>query len=171
MLSSTSDHGKRSLVSSPICSRNAWWRKNMEIPNKNLKGPRAVCVVILRKDDILLVETAQRPGKLSFPGGWLEDGESPFAGAVRESMEETGIALIARSEPVHVGPSDDGVIVACFLGYGIGKAVAGDDAIRCVWGKWAQVLGEEGAYPAYNEKVYQKVKEHQKRFPMPIPLK
>lgn len=143
----------------------------METPSKSPNKPRAVCVVILRKDKVLLVETKQRPGKLSFPGGWIDEGESPFAAAVRESMEETEIALIAKSEPIHVGPSDDGVIVACFLGYGIGEATASDDALRCVWGEWSQAIGEEGAYPAYNEQVYEKVKEHQNRFPLPMQLK
>jgi len=131
----------------------------MEMIRKKSNDPRAVCVVILCKNKILLVETAHRPGKLSFPGGWLEEGESPFAGAVRESMEEVGIALIAKSEPIYVGPSDDGVIVACFLGYGLGKAVPGDDAIQCVWGEWAQAIGEEGAFPEYSKKVYENFKK------------
>jgi 8-oxo-dGTP diphosphatase len=49
------------------------------------------------RDDVLLLERAQEPnrGLWSPPGGKLhqDDGESPFACAIREAHEETGVQL------------------------------------------------------------------------------
>jgi 8-oxo-dGTP diphosphatase len=37
-------------------------------------------------------------GTWSFPGGWLEFGESPSEAAVREVLEETGVTVAARKD-------------------------------------------------------------------------
>jgi 8-oxo-dGTP pyrophosphatase MutT (NUDIX family) len=61
--------------------------------------PAAVLVPLVRRDSGLTVLLTQRTahlshhaGQVSFPGGRLEHGEEPFAAALRETEEETGIA-------------------------------------------------------------------------------
>lgn len=64
-----------------------------------------VCVgvagIVRRGGKLLLVQRGGREeyadgyGTWGLPGGWLEHGESPFEGAVREVWEETGLATCA----------------------------------------------------------------------------
>lgn len=58
--------------------------------------PRA-CVgfIVLRGEEVLVLRRAHLPrrGWLDLPGGFLEAGESPEAGARRELLEETGLSV------------------------------------------------------------------------------
>ncbi|CAH0157378.1 RNA pyrophosphohydrolase [Massilia sp. Bi118] len=67
-----------------------------------IRERQAVRAVVLHGREILLLYT-RRYNDYSFPGGGLDDGESPEDGLVRELQEETGATGIA------VGP---------YLGYG-----------------------------------------------------
>ncbi len=62
------------------------------------KGPRIVLgagAVIHRRGTMLVVKRAEAPhlGLWSFPGGKVEEGESPLEAAVRETKEEVGLGL------------------------------------------------------------------------------
>ena len=62
-------------------------------------GPREVAAAIVRRDGRVLV-TRRAPGQdlaglWEFPGGKLEDDESPQACIVRELAEELGVAVTA----------------------------------------------------------------------------
>jgi 8-oxo-dGTP diphosphatase len=63
----------------------------------SLPSKRLAAQVILRNEDghIMLVKPVYREGWL-LPGGIVEEGESPMAGAQRELMEELGIDLTHR---------------------------------------------------------------------------
>ena len=52
----------------------------------------AFVIPVLENGNLLMVidEQPGRPPKLTFPGGGVEDGESPETGAKREFLEETG---------------------------------------------------------------------------------
>ncbi|TCS62675.1 NUDIX hydrolase [Varunaivibrio sulfuroxidans] len=52
-----------------------------------VQNPRESTILLTRRTDHL----AHHPGQISFPGGRLEDGESPAEGALREAWEETGL--------------------------------------------------------------------------------
>jgi 8-oxo-dGTP pyrophosphatase MutT (NUDIX family) len=53
-------------------------------------------------------------GQISFPGGRMENGESPEDAALRETSEEVGIAvpisLLGRLSPLYVPPSNSHII-------------------------------------------------------------
>ena len=54
-----------------------------------------VTVLILRQNNVLLAQRAIEPfkGYWDLPGGFLEAGEAPEAGAHREVLEETGLEI------------------------------------------------------------------------------
>ena len=117
-----------------------------------------VLVVVLRGDTVLIVQRKQQPnaGRWGFPGGVLELGETVFEGAVRELMEETGIA----AEPagfldIHdaITRDDEGrvqfhyTLIAVRGVWRSGEGVAGDDAADCAWTTRDEVLA--GRYPTF----------------------
>ena len=58
----------------------------------------AVGAIVFREDAVLLVKRVAEPnrGRWSVPGGALETGETVEAGAVRETLEETGVVVRSR---------------------------------------------------------------------------
>lgn len=63
-------------------------------------NPRVVASVIIEHDGrLLLQQRAMEPsrGLWTFPGGFLEVGETPEEGAVREAKEEVGLDVTVRS--------------------------------------------------------------------------
>jgi len=60
-----------------------------------------------------------QPGEISFPGGRIEDGESPLEAAVRETFEETGIAIenIEIISELDYASNKNGSFVYSFLGH------------------------------------------------------
>ena len=63
----------------------------------------AAVAIIFKGNKILLGKSLSeddRFGKLVFPGGHIEKGESPYLAAKREAKEETGIAMKYRALPI-----------------------------------------------------------------------
>ncbi|HYM14098.1 MAG TPA: NUDIX hydrolase [Dehalococcoidia bacterium] len=63
-------------------------------------NPRVVAAVIIEHNGrVLLQQRAMEPsrGLWTFPGGFLEIGETPEEGAVREAKEEVGLDVSVRS--------------------------------------------------------------------------
>jgi len=54
-----------------------------------------VRAVVFRGEELLLVREA-RTGRWTFPGGWADVGDTPAAGAVRETLEESGYHVVAE---------------------------------------------------------------------------
>src|SRR5688572_13367784 len=122
----------------------------------------AVLAVVLRGEGpetrALIVQRAQQPnaGRWGFPGGVLELGETVAEGAMRELMEETGIA----AEPagilnVHDAISRDGdgrvqfhyTLIAVRGIWRSGEGAPADDAAACAWATRADI--EAGLYPTF----------------------
>lgn len=61
----------------------------------------------------------RQPGEISFPGGRIEDGESPLEASVRETCEETDINKenIEIISELDYASSKNGSFVYSFLGY------------------------------------------------------
>ena len=65
--------------------------------------PQAACVLILRSDGkVLAVSRKHDETQFGLPGGKVDPGETPRDTAVREALEETGLA-IRLLEPIYAG--------------------------------------------------------------------
>jgi len=100
----------------------------------------ATCLVVSNaRNELLLVKRKVAPkiGEWCLPGGFIELGESPEEGALRELAEETGLrGRDASLMGVRTAPSSQYHSVL-MVGYRIhqfqGPLVAGDDAARVQW--------------------------------------
>lgn len=106
--------------------------------------PQGVSIVCRRDERFLLVERGKEPAKgwLAFPGGRLEQGETPEQAAERELCEETNLKASRFSHLATInlaGPTDAGMLgedfwLAVYLAHdATGEAVAGDDAAALFW--------------------------------------
>ncbi|MDN5927475.1 MAG: NUDIX domain-containing protein [Hyphomicrobiales bacterium] len=102
----------------------------------------AASVALRHGDRFLLVERGRAParGQFAFPGGRLEQDESPEEAARRELIEETGLATgeLALFQIMDLGGDEDsgGVLfrLHVFTGaYVEGDAAAHDDAASVGW--------------------------------------
>ena len=97
-------------------------------------------VLVMKGDKVLLVQRAIEPfkGYWDIPGGFLEAGEAPEAGAVREMKEETGL-LICPTEILGIfmdtyNKSSAPTLNICYLASVIGgEAQAGSDVKSLGW--------------------------------------
>jgi mutator protein MutT len=97
----------------------------------------AVGAVLVRDGKVLLSRRAREPhaGLWDLPGGFLESGEHPEAGIVRELREETGLAARVVSL-VHVGVGDyfgHGTVNLVYLCEAEGEPRAMDDSADLRW--------------------------------------
>jgi 8-oxo-dGTP diphosphatase len=118
----------------------------------------AVLAVVLRGDQVLIVQRAQQPnaGRWGFPGGVLELGETVAEGAMRELSEETGIVAAAAgvlNANDAVSRDDEGrvqfhyVLIAVRGVWQSGEGEPADDAAACAWASRADI--EAGKYPTF----------------------
>ena len=101
--------------------------------------PATCLVVVNAKGQLLLVKRSVAPqkGQWCLPGGFIELGEQPDKGALRELLEETGLAGdIDRLLGLCTTPSPqyDSVLMAGYLVTRFeGQAAPGDDAAEIGW--------------------------------------
>jgi 8-oxo-dGTP diphosphatase len=94
----------------------------------------AVDAVILFQKGIVLIRRDNPPyqGCFALPGGFVEIGETVEDAAVRESREETGLAIdLLGLVGIYSDPCRDPrghVVSAAFLSRGMGELVSGSDA-------------------------------------------
>lgn len=101
----------------------------------------AAGALILRDDEILLVERAVEPfrGYWDVPGGFLELGEQPTDGARREALEETGLIVELADPPFAIlmdryGDSGDHTLNLYYVARVIGgEPRPSDDAAALSW--------------------------------------
>ena len=82
-------------------------------------NPRVIAAVIVEHNGrVLLQQRAMEPGRggWTFPGGFLEIGETPEAGAIREAKEEVGLDVnLGRLQGVYARP-DVGIVMIVYEG-------------------------------------------------------
>jgi ADP-ribose pyrophosphatase YjhB (NUDIX family) len=100
----------------------------------------ATCIVVVNSDrHILLVRRSVEPkiGEWCLPGGFLEIGETPENGALRELAEETGLSgEIESLLGVRTTPSQQYhsiLMIAFSISQFQGQPAAGDDADDVDW--------------------------------------
>ncbi len=98
-------------------------------------------VIIEVRDRIVLVRRKNPPAGWAIPGGFVEAGESVETAAVREALEETGLAVeLTLLLGVYSDPSRDPrfhTISTVYIGRAEGVPLGGDDAAE------ARLFGEE----------------------------
>lgn len=97
----------------------------------------AVGVVCLRGGEVLLIRRGKPPrmGEWSLPGGRIEPGETAVAAALRELMEETGVAaritgLLDVVDGIFPEAGRHYVLIDYAAEWLSGEPVAGDDALE-----------------------------------------
>jgi mutator protein MutT len=124
-------------------------------------GPALAAGVILRDGDrICLVRRAHDPGfgKWTFPGGFVDVGETPAAAALRELSEEAGVkGEIERFVGVYgsCGPQGRPVVILVYAGRpvrnesGGGAGAAGSEEVQEVrWFGPGELPWDEFAFPS-----------------------
>ena len=98
-------------------------------------------VIIEVGDRIVLVRRKNPPEGWAIPGGFVEVGETVETAAVREALEETGLAVeLVMLLGVYSDPSRDPrfhTVGTVYVGRADGKPAGGDDAAE------ARLFGEE----------------------------
>ncbi|HTP24052.1 MAG TPA: NUDIX hydrolase [Anaeromyxobacteraceae bacterium] len=95
--------------------------------------PTVDVVILMPGDRVVLVERKNEPRGWAIPGGFVDEGESLAAAAVREAREETGLEVElveqfhAYSDP-HRDPRHH-TITMVFIGRAAGEPAGGDDAL------------------------------------------
>lgn len=121
------------------CPECAWPLTRLDNTNyhcqnghKYYNNPHAACSVIFVNDnhELLFAKRADDPfkGKYDFPGGFLEDNETPYQAAVREVREELGITV----------ETEDLLLTGCSLNDYDENTTVADFAFMC-W-KWSGTM-------------------------------
>ena len=117
-------------VTCPLCGRS-WYRNPTP----------AVGAAIVEGDRALVTVRAREPhrGKVDVPGGFLEVGEHPVEGLVREAREELGVDLDVDPMPVLLAPHTYGPEGNWVLAIGFRARIVGgtpkpaDDVAEIRW--------------------------------------
>ena len=93
-------------------------------------NPRVVSSVIVEREGMLLLQQRAmepRAGYWTFPGGFLEVGETAEAGAIREAKEEVGLDItLTGLQGVYSRPTV-GIVLVVYRGTSAsGDAIVGD---------------------------------------------
>lgn len=102
----------------------------------------AVSAAIIRDTRFLLVRRARPPHLYTLPGGVVEAGETLAEAVIRETMEETGLAIEPAGLAGHreaITRDQDGrvlrhfIILAFAAPWGGGEAVLNDELMEAHW--------------------------------------
>lgn len=120
---------------------------------------RDAAVMLIVKDGLILsISRRNDKTKFGLPGGKVEPNESICAGAIRETLEETGVLvtncelIFQRNEPKD---SPDGEDFNCYCYYATdwsGEAVDSEEG-KVVWLSEEELIGPMGAFPDYNRRT------------------
>ena len=101
---------------------------------KNRNPVPTVDIIIETRGGIVLIERHNPPQGWALPGGFVDEGESLWAAAAREALEETSLQVILREQFFsYSDPARDErmhTITTVFLGEASGTPLGADDAKR-----------------------------------------
>jgi len=103
-------------------------------------APTVDVVIALPGDRLVLVARRFAPLGWALPGGFVDEGETVEAAAIREALEETGLAVtLTGLLGVYSDPRRDArkhTMSTVFLGRAIGEPKGGDDAAEARAFRW-----------------------------------
>jgi 8-oxo-dGTP diphosphatase len=106
-------------------------------------APTVDVVIALPGDRVVLVARRFPPLGWALPGGFVEEGETVEAAAVREAAEETGLAVtLTDLVGVYSDPRRDArkhTMSTVFLGRAAGEPRGGDDAAEARAFGWGEL--------------------------------
>lgn len=111
-----------------------------------------VGALVVERGRVLLVQRAIEPylGYWDIPGGFLEAGEHPETGTIRELAEETGLLVkpleILGIYPETYGPSGQHTLSICYLAKLVGGRPRPADDVSCLEWFDLQALPEKIAF-------------------------
>src|SRR5512142_2007139 len=115
------------------------------MPEHRNPKPTVDVVILLEGDRVVLVERKNEPRGWALPGGFVDEGETLEAAAVREAREETGLEVTLLEQfHAYSDPARDPrghTISTVFVGLAAGDPVGGDDAARAVAFPWTGLPG------------------------------
>lgn len=113
------------------------------MPEYRNPKPTVDVVILLPGDRVVLIERKYEPRGWALPGGFVDEGETLEAAAVREAREETGLAVeLVEQLHTYSDPRRDPrqhTISTVFLARSAGEPVGADDAARAVGFRWADL--------------------------------
>jgi len=130
----------------------------------------ATSCIILRDNQILLIERKKDPGKglLDLPGGFVDYYESLEQGMTRELKEEIGVVpkslkYFASRPNTYIYREVLYHTVDCFFVGELSEScelVAGDDAAKLLWAKLSDINMDEFAFESVKSVVSEFLKKH-----------
>jgi len=108
-------------------------------------SPTVDVVIALAGDRVVLVRRKNPPPGWALPGGFVDEGETLEAAAVREAKEETGLDVtLTELLYVYSDPRRDPrrhTLSAVYLGRAAGEPAGGDDAAEARGFAWSALPG------------------------------
>lgn len=121
----------------------------------------AVMMVMDDQKKILSVSRRTDTTRFGLPGGKSEPGEDPMQTAIRETYEETGIAVQScfyLTSRVEYGPDQQDFYTHCYYAVAWSGTPESKEEGRVAWLTEAELTGTKGAFAEYNRHALEKLR-------------
>ena len=126
---------------------------------------REAGIMLIIKDGLILgISRRNDKTKFGLPGGKLEDGETPWQAAIRETKEETDVTVTAftqifRREELPATPDGEPFYTYCYYAMTWSGQPKDSEEGVVKWLTVEELISTAGAFPDYNKKTLDAFKE------------
>lgn len=124
---------------------------------------RAVCLLNINKNGILVVSRKEEISKFGMPGGKVEDNETILEAIIRETFEETGVILDSNNLiPIFEEYADKNKIywTTVFLSFKENiNPIQKEEGINPFFVDETTFLGENAFFKEFNNMTFEKLKK------------